>query len=106
MKGTSAQFFRLLLRCLIASVVFSLALAGLLFTGYVTKVVSALLYPAFRVADFLFGARVETHETGLNNLVAMLPFAFACNILIYTFVFCLVFKVADLLRSRSRRAAG
>lgn len=103
MIGHNRRFPRLLLRCLIASAAFSLALAGLVFTGLWSKAVSVLLYPAFRLADFLFGSRVATNENGFNNLIELLPFVFVLNVLVYAILFCLLAKVVELVRATSTR---
>ena len=82
---------RLLLRCLIASAVLSLVVFGWLFVSTTAKI-GWLIVPALWLADKLVGSFVAIHDSGLENLVSLLPFVFLLNTLLYTITFFLSSK--------------
>jgi hypothetical protein len=61
---------RLLLRCALFSTIFTVLIGGLLLrTGW--SAAFALMYPALRLTDKLFGPRLATSDSGLNNLITL-----------------------------------
>jgi hypothetical protein len=90
---------RLLLRCLIVSAVLSPAVFGLLFVSTNPKI-GSLILPALWLASKVFGSFVATNDSGLSNLVSLLPFAFLLNILLYAVAFFLLVKIACLTRPK------
>lgn len=90
---------RLLLRCLIASAVLSLVVFGWLFVSTTAKI-GWLIVPALWLADKLVGSFVAIHDSGLENLVSLLPFVFLLNTLLYTITFFLLVKITRLAQPK------
>jgi hypothetical protein len=94
---------RLLLRCALFSVIFTVLVAGLLLsTGWAGAF--ALMYPALRLTDEFLGRSIATSDSGVNNLIALVLVGSVLNFALYTVLFFLLFRAAGMAqRMKARR---
>jgi len=83
---------------LIASAIFTLAIAGTLFVTALNGI-AVLISPAIWLADKFLGRLIATSPRGLTNVLSLLPFVLLLNILIYTSVFFVFSKLIIMARS-------
>jgi hypothetical protein len=98
---------RLLLRCAIFGVVYSLTIAALILftTGWTSSAAFWLLYPAFRLGAALF-APVLDFDGGPTNFVALIVLSMFLNIIMSTGALLLLLKIESSLRRRGIGARG
>jgi hypothetical protein len=89
---------KLLLQSLIASAIFTLAIAGTLFVPGLNGI-AVLISPAIGLADKFLGRLIATTPSGLTNVLRLLPFVLLLNTLIYTVVFFVFSKLIRMVRS-------
>jgi hypothetical protein len=98
-----------LLRCVVVGAICALLVAAAVLFGArppVPQVSGAafwLMYPALRLTDLFFGARIASSNSGVNNLIAMVLASIALNAALCSVVFFLAFKIRDLLIKRKQR---
>jgi hypothetical protein len=89
---------RLLLRSLIASTIFTLAIAGTLFAPALNGI-AVLISPAIWMGDKFLGRLIATSPSGLTNVLRLLPFVLLLNVLFYTIVFFVFSELIKIVRS-------
>jgi hypothetical protein len=100
---------KVLLRCVVLGIISALLVAAAFLFGacppvpQVAEVAFWLMYPALRLTDLFFGARIATSSSGLTNLIAMVLASIALNAVLYSVAFLLSFKVRDLLIKRKQQ---
>jgi hypothetical protein len=99
---------KVLLRCVVLGTICALLVAAAVLFGacppvpQVSEIAFWLMYPALRLTDLFFGARIATSSSGLNNFIAMVLASILLNAVLYSVVFFLSFKVRNLLIKRKQ----
>lgn len=105
LKTAESTQMRLLLRSLIASAIFTLAIAGTLFVPRLNGI-AFMISPAIWLADRFLGRLIATSPSALTNVLRLLPFVLLLNALIYTGVFLVFSKLIQMARSMRTSAEG
>ena len=91
---------RLLASCAIFSTIFTVIVGGLLLrTG--SSAAFALMYPALRLTDKLLGSSIASSDSGLANFVDLVLVSLLVNVVVYTLLSFLCFKVIAFRRTEA-----